>query len=142
MGFGEIKDNFKQEIVDEIKTEPQSSKETITKEDVDSVTTTAKASINQTTNRNINITSAYLKDIITAIPQSPKKASNPAIPASPRKDNSTARKIQDDDILSCDGCGCHGLAGEFVAKNSCSHQCSSQIERRARDKQRKEKELH
>ena len=47
-------------------------------------------------------------------------------PASPRKD-SAVRRIQDDEILSCEGCGCYGLAGEFSAQNSCSPACSRLI---------------
>lgn len=47
-------------------------------------------------------------------------------PASPRKD-SAVRRIQDDQILSCEGCGCYGLAGEFSAQNSCSPACSRLI---------------
>ena len=62
------------------------------------------------------------------------------IPASPRKDNLTARKIQDDYILCCEGCGCYGLAGEFAAQNSCSTSCNRTILERVRDKQRKERE--
>ena len=62
------------------------------------------------------------------------------IPPSPRKDNATARRIQDDDILCCEGCGCYGMAGEFAAQNSCSTSCNRTILEKVREKQRKERD--
>ena len=47
------------------------------------------------------------------------QAKKESVTASPRKDN-IGRRIQDDNILCCEGCGCYGMAGEFVAANSCS----------------------
>ena len=37
---------------------------------------------------------------------------------------------QDDEILYCEGCGCYGMAGEFVAQNSCSNTCNNIIQAR------------
>lgn len=62
------------------------------------------------------------------------------VTASPRKDPSTAKRIQDDNILCCEGCGCYGMAGEFVAQNSCSTACNRTILEKVREKQRKERE--
>ena len=62
------------------------------------------------------------------------------VAASPRKDTSSAKRIQDDNILMCEGCGCYGMAGEFVAQNSCSPTCTRVIMEKLRDKQRKERD--
>ena len=62
-----------------------------------------------------------------------------SVTASPRKDN-IGRRIQDDNILSCEGCGCYGMAGEFVAANSCSAACNLTIIEKVREKQRRERE--
>ena len=59
---------------------------------------------------------------------------------SPRKDTSAAKRIQDDNILMCEGCGCYGMAGEFVAQNSCSPTCTRLIMEKLREKQKKERE--
>ena len=67
-----------------------------------------------------------------------KKGSS--VPSSPRKDTTAARRIQDDNILCCEGCGCYGMAGEFVAQNSCSAICNRVIMEKVREKQKKEKE--
>ena len=60
--------------------------------------------------------------------------------ASPRKDQ-RIQKIQDDEILCCEGCGCYGMAGEFNSSNSCSPACTRVILARAREEARKAKEL-
>ena len=70
--------------------------------------------------------------------QKPKDV--PVVP-SPRKDTSAVKRIQDDNILMCEGCGCYGMAGEFVAQNSCSPTCSRLIMEKLRDKQKKEREV-
>jgi hypothetical protein len=61
------------------------------------------------------------------------------VPASPRKDVAV-RRIQDDEILSCEGCGCYGMAGEFAAQNSCSPACSRLILTRVRDEARRSRD--
>ncbi len=43
----------------------------------------------------------------------------------PRKDSATGPKIRDDDILCCGGCGCYGMAGEFLNTEACSSECQS-----------------
>ena len=62
-----------------------------------------------------------------------------SVTASPCKDNVRLR-IQDDNILCCEGCGCYGMAGEFVAANSCSAACTLTILEKVRERQRKERE--
>ena len=61
------------------------------------------------------------------------------VTASPRKDN-IGRRIQDDNIMCCEGCGCYGMAGEFVAANSCSAACTRAILEKVRERQRRERE--
>ena len=70
-----------------------------------------------------------------------QKPRDVSVAASPRKDTSAVKRIQDDNILMCEGCGCYGMAGEFVAQNSCSPTCSRLIMEKLRDKQRKEREV-
>lgn len=44
-----------------------------------------------------------------------------------------------EDLYSCDGCGCHGMAAEFITPNFCSSTCQSEVEKQAakrRDKER------
>ena len=69
-----------------------------------------------------------------------KEGSNNSVLASPRKDQRIQR-IQDDEILCCEGCGCYGMAGEFTSSNSCSPACTRVILARAREEARKAKEV-
>ena len=69
-----------------------------------------------------------------------RKEGTSSVLASPRKDQRIQR-IQDDEILCCEGCGCYGMAGEFTSSNSCSPACSRVILARAREEARKAKEL-
>ena len=69
-----------------------------------------------------------------------RKEGASSVLASPRKDQRIQR-IQDDEILCCEGCGCYGMAGEFTSSNSCSPACSRVILARAREEARKAKEL-
>ena len=69
-----------------------------------------------------------------------RKEGASSVLASPRKDQRIQR-IQDDEILCCEGCGCYGMAGEFTSSNSCSPACSRVILARAREEAKKAKEL-
>ena len=87
-------------------------------------------------NLNFTLNEFGLIDVSRVIKEDVKKEN---VTASPRKDN-VGRRIQDDNILCCEGCGCYGMAGEFVAQNSCSAACNRIILDKVREKQKKEKE--
>jgi len=46
-----------------------------------------------------------------------------------------------DDIYCCEGCGCYGLASEFVSCRFCSHTCASSYASKKAAQSKKERDL-
>lgn len=44
-----------------------------------------------------------------------------------------------EDLYRCDGCGCHGMAAEFITPNFCSVTCQSEVQKMAQKKRDKER---
>ena len=60
--------------------------------------------------------------------------------SSPEVQPKTA-KPKEDEILCCQGCGCYGMAGEFLNSQACNETCQQRILQKNRDKEKKEREL-
>jgi hypothetical protein len=46
-----------------------------------------------------------------------------------------------DDIYCCEGCGCYGLASEFVSSRFCSHTCATSFASKKAAQSKKERDL-
>lgn len=55
--------------------------------------------------------------------------------------NRDKKQTSPEDLYRCDGCGCHGMAAEFITPNFCSSTCQSEVEKalqKRRDRERAE----
>lgn len=49
------------------------------------------------------------------------------------------KPMSPEDLYRCDGCGCHGMAAEFITPNFCSLTCQSEVQKVAQKKKDREK---
>lgn len=48
------------------------------------------------------------------------------------------KPLSPDDLYCCDGCGCHGMAAEFITPNFCSHTCQRNFRKNHNNKKERE----
>jgi len=58
-----------------------------------------------------------------------------------KNDQATKPSGNSDDIYCCEGCGCYGLASEFVSCRFCSHTCASSYASKKAAQSKKERDL-
>lgn len=57
------------------------------------------------------------------------------------RNNREKKRTSPEDMYRCDGCGCHGMAAEFITPNFCSSTCQNDVQKalqKKRDKERAE----
>ncbi|XP_060810942.1 uncharacterized protein LOC106139127 isoform X1 [Amyelois transitella] len=45
------------------------------------------------------------------------------------RNNTNKKRTSPEDMYRCDGCGCHGMAAEFITPNFCSSACQSDVQK-------------
>ncbi|XP_061383547.1 uncharacterized protein LOC116767345 isoform X2 [Danaus plexippus] len=53
--------------------------------------------------------------------------------------NRDKKPTSPEDLYRCDGCGCHGMAAEFITPNFCSSTCQSQMQKATQKRKDKER---
>ncbi|XP_047528289.1 uncharacterized protein LOC125064970 [Vanessa atalanta] len=53
--------------------------------------------------------------------------------------NRDKKPTSPEDLYRCDGCGCHGMAAEFITPNICSLTCQSEVQKMTQKKKDKER---
>ncbi|XP_053625444.1 uncharacterized protein l(3)mbt isoform X2 [Plodia interpunctella] len=55
------------------------------------------------------------------------------------RNNTQKKRTSPEDMYRCDGCGCHGMAAEFITPNFCSSTCQTEVEKALQKKKDKER---
>ncbi|XP_048479509.1 uncharacterized protein LOC105396511 [Plutella xylostella] len=60
-------------------------------------------------------------------------------PLKQRIDRGTKKPTSPEDLYRCDGCGCHGMAAEFITPNYCSLTCQTDVQKLTQKKRDRER---